>query len=397
MKKLYITTLLTTLLILGIFYGAFRLSSTNVAKENVKVGFVYVGDTSMAYTHNFIKAHDVLRQTYGDNVEIVAKYNVGENDASPALQELVDDGCDIIFSTSYGYSEETKEFAKQYPNIEFCQATGDNAADGGYVSNYHTFMGKIHQGRYLAGIAAGMKLQQLIDEGIITHDEAKIGYVAAYPYAEVISGYTAFFIGARSVLPDAQMTVIYTNTWSSYSKEKAAAAELIDDGCVIISQHSDTTGPAIACESTDRSETVFHIGYNQSMADVAPSTHIVSCRINWEPYIVGAVGAVMEGQPIEKSVKGYVFGNDMSGGLNHNWVEVLDVNDIVAAPGTRDRIASEAEKLRHGDMQVFKGPYIGVNPNDESDTIDLSNGYTECANRSAPSFNYVLSDIKIKR
>ena len=162
----------------------------------------------------------------------------------------MDAGCDLIFTTSYNYGTVTKEFAEKYPGIEFCMATCANANEEPVLKNYHTFMGKIYQGRYTAGVAAGMKMKELIKEGVITEQQAKIGYVAAYPYAEVISGYTAFLLGVRSVVPDAVMTVRYTNKWNDYRTEKKYAKGLIDEGCVIISQHSDTAGPATACEET---------------------------------------------------------------------------------------------------------------------------------------------------
>ena len=156
------------------------------------------------------------------------------------------------------------------------------------LPNYHTFMGTIYQGRYISGIVTGMKLRELIEQKKLTPAQAKIGYVAAFPYAEVISGYTAFFLGVRSVVSEAVMTVSYTNTWSNTTTERKLAEKLIDEGCVIIAQHSDTTGPATACEtaSTRDGKLVFHVGYNQTMTDVAPTTSLVSTRINWTPYFI---------------------------------------------------------------------------------------------------------------
>ena len=173
-----------------------------------------------------------------------------------------------------------KKLAEKYPDIEFCMATCSNANEEPRLENYHTFMGAIYQGRYTAGVAAGMKLQELIDNGTITKEQAKIGYVAAYPYAEVISGYTAFLLGVRSVVPDAVMSVRYTNNWNDYLTEKKYAKEFIDEGCVIISQHSDTTGPATACEATDSDTPVYIVSYNESMANVAPTTYLTGCKIN---------------------------------------------------------------------------------------------------------------------
>ena len=320
-------------------------------------------------------------------------YNVAEGTESEYLQQLVDEGCDIIFSTSYNFGVTTKQFAERYPDIEFCMATRDNANEEPYLANYHTFMGAIYEGRYTAGVAAGMKLLELIDKGVITAGQAKIGYVGAYPYAEVISGYTAFLLGVRSIVPDAVMTVKYTYNWNDYLIEKKYAKQLINEGCVIISQHSDTAGPAIACEETDVSTPVYLVSYNQSMADIAPTTYITGCKINWKPYVVGAVGAVMKGKNIEKTVKGKVIGNDIGAGFDEGWVEMLKLNDVIAAEGTKEKMAEVIDGFRKGRIEVFKGDYIGVNVDDPDDVYDLSVGYQENYNSSAPTFKYILQGI----
>ena len=239
-----------------------------------------------------------------------------------------------------------------------------------------------------------MKLKELVDAGTITEDEAVVGYVGAYPYAEVISGYTAFFLGVRSVMPDAVMKVKYANTWTDYNTEKKLATELIDEGCVLISQHSDTIGPAVACEEASaKGTTVFHVGYNQSMIGVAPTTSLVSCRINWNPYIVGAVGAVMNGENIEEAVKGHVHGNDIGAGFESDWVQLLEVNDAITGSEVSNKADDLIKQFKTGGIDVFKGNYLGVDPDDPSDTIDLTNGYMENAATSAPQFHYVLKDV----
>ena len=231
-----------------------------------------------------------------------------------------------------------KKLAEKYPDIEFCMATCSNANEEPRLENYHTFMGAIYQGRYTAGVAAGMKLQELIDNGTITKEQAKIGYVAAYPYAEVISGYTAFLLGVRSIVPDVVMSVRYTNNWNDYLTEKKYAKEFIDEGCVIISQHSDTTGPATACEATDSDTPVYIVSYNESMANVAPTTYLTGCKINWEPYVTGVVESVLKDKKIEENVKGNVVGNDMGAGFEEGWVEMLELNELVAAKGTKAKM-----------------------------------------------------------
>lgn len=258
------------------------------------VGIILDGDESAPYNNNFLRAVPVIEAEYGERVKVLPIRNIHLDHAEEALDELVADKCDLIFATSYGYGTMMKEYAAQNPDIVFCEATCDNANTEPQLPNYNTFMGRIYEGRYIFGVVAGYKLEQMIADGEISADEAVVGYVAAYPVSEVISGYTAFFLGVRSVVPSARMKVCYTDTWSDYTVEKQYTEELIDQGCVIISQHSDTIGPAIACEEASVDHHVYHIGYNQSMLDIAPTASLVSCRINWTPYLMGAVGAVLE-------------------------------------------------------------------------------------------------------
>ncbi len=260
--------------------------------------------------------------------------------------------------------------------------------------NYHTFKGEAYQGRYVSGIAAGMKIQQMISEGIISEDQAVVGFVAAFQTSEVVSGYTAFLLGVRSVVPQAVMRVRYTQTWSSYPQELSAAKQLIDEGCVVISQHTDTIGPAIACEEASQDHPVYHVGNNQSMSEVAPGASLIAARICWEPYVIAAVDAVMSSKSIESVVSGRIHGTDVSAGFEKGWVEMVDLNPQVAAPGTEEAMDSAIEQFQRGKGDiVFRGDYIGVNPDDPSDTINLKNGYAENEKTSFPTFYYLLSDI----
>ena len=395
MKKSYIVTFLTAVFAVAIFYFvAMEYNGTNTAKT-VKIGVVYVGDTSNAYTHNFIKAINAIENTYGEDVEVLPKYNIAEGNEEEAILDLANSECDIIFGTSFGYAAAMKKVAQAYPDIEFCMATGTNANDDPIIKNYHTYMGEIYQGRYAAGVVAGMKLRELIDNGVISEKDVKVGYVAAFPYAEVISGYTAFFLGVRSEVPDAVMYVKYTNSWSDYMLEKKYADELIDQGCILISQHSDTTGPAVACEERDVSTLVYHVGYNISMTSVAPTTSLISSRINWEPYMSAAVKAVMDGKEIESYVNAHKFGRDSGAGFERDWVQMTQVNESITAPGTEERIEALVSGFRNGSIEVFKGDYTGKDPFDPEDTIDLRTAFNENGNSSAPTFHYVLDDCII--
>ena len=395
MKRMRIVTVITTLVVIGIF-AAISLFGKKEDNKNrtIKVGFVYDGDESAPYTYNFIRAQKKLDDyDFGGRVTTVAKRNIPEEKGEQAMRELIEEGCDLIITTSFGYGEKAKQLAKEYPNIQFCEATCDNANEDP-LPNYHTFMGEIYQGRYVTGIVAGMKLKEMIDAGKITADEAKLGYVAAFPYPEVISGYTAFFLGARSIVPTAVMEVKYTNTWTNYTLEKQCAEELIADGCVILGQHSDTIGPAVACEEAmENGKSVYNVGYNQSMIDIAPTTSLVSTRIDWSVYIFAAVEAVLNGTPIEKSIEGNVHGNDVGAGFEQGWVQILDLNELSVAPGTDAAVANAIEKLEKGKINVFQGDYVGVDPNDPEDVIDLNHAYHENKDASAPSFHYVLKDV----
>ena len=393
-KKYYVTTISAIITILFV-YGGLRLFHKDYSQKIVKVGFVYIGDASTAYTSNFCRSQLELQEKFPDNVITLAKYNIPENDCQPAIQDLIDNGCDLIFGTSFGYGETMKRMAAGNPRIQFCQATCSDANEEPVLPNYHNCMGTIYQGRYVSGVVAGMKIRELIERGLISSSQAKIGYVAAFPSAEIISGYTAFLLGIKSIVPEAVMTVHYTNTWSNVLAERKATEELINQGCVIISQHSDTTGPAIACElaSTKKGKTVFHVGYNQSMTDVAPTTSLVSTRINWTPYLLAATEAVIKGKKIESLVKGSVFGNDVAAGFDYGWCEMVGLNNLIVPEDTREEIETTVRQLKTKNLYVFRGKYIGVNPFDENDTYDLRRPFLENSSQSAPAFNYVLKDV----
>ena len=392
MKRVYIITTLTCLVILTAFIVCFHMLNLSGGKENLKVGFIYDNDESTPYTYNFSLAKDELEKKYGERVEILTCSNVLDDEMEEPLRELAGKGCDIIFFN--GYSDLVMKLAPENPDVQFCQTSYMDMSDKTVPDNYHTFKGEAYQGRYVSGIAAGMKIRQMIQEKILTEDEAFVGFVAAFPTSEVISGYTAFLMGARSVVPTVQMRVYYTETWSSYAQEKSAAKKLIDDGCVIISQYTDTIGPAIACEEASQKTRVYFVGFDQSMSEVAPGTSLVTARICWEQYVLAAVQAIMLNKSIESAVAGTVRGTDAFAGFENGWIEMLDLNRQVAAFGTQEAMDAAIEKFKRGNVDfVFKGDYRGVNPEDPSDTCDLQNGYIENEKTSYPLFHYVLEDI----
>ena len=395
LKKKYIVTAFSAAAAILVMMLGLKVFHKDYSQRVIKVGFVYIGDSSTSYTSNFCRSQTELENAFPDNVVTLAKYNIPENNCQSSIQDLIDSGCDIIFGTSFGYGQTMKQFAAKYPKIHFIQATCSDANQEPVLANYHNCMGTIYQGRYVAGVVAGMKLRELIQEGLLSPEKARIGYVAAFPYAEVISGYTAFLLGVRSLVPEAVMTVRYTDTWSNTVTERKVAETLINEGCVIISQHSDTTGPAVACEvaSVRDGVLVFHVGYNQSMTDVAPTTSLVSTRINWTPYILSAVEAVLKGKKIESCVKGNVFGNDVAAGFDYGWCEMVGLNKLIAAAGTKEEMETTVRQFKNKNFYVFKGEYTGVNPFDSSDLYDLRKPFVENATQSAPAFNYVLRDV----
>ena len=392
MKRIYITTFLTCACILAAVLGIFRLMNLSGQREHLTVGFVYDNDECTPYTYNFSLAKDAVEKQYGERVTILTCSNVLDEEMEEPIKELADKGCDIIFFN--GYSELVSKLAPEYPDIQFCQTSYMDMSGRTVPENYHTFKGEAYQGRYVSGIAAGVKIRQMILDGTISEEDAVVGFVAAFPTSEVISGYTAYLMGVRSVVSSAVMRVRYTGTWSSYAHEKSAAKQLIDEGCIVISQHTDTIGPAIACEEASEDREVYYVGYNQSMSEVAPGTSLITSRICWEPYVLSAVEAVMSNKDIESVVSGRIHGSDVSAGFEKGWVAMDDLNKQVAAPGTELAMGSAISQFQHGHVDfVFKGNYTGVNPDDPSDTYDLRKGYIENEKTSYPTFHYILSDI----
>jgi len=319
---------------------------TAPVKENktIKVGLICIGDENdQGYTYNFMRgkdAADAALEAEGINVEWIIKYNLVEGDpVAVANEELVEEGCEIIFNNSYGQEPAMLTVAADNPEVQFVGMTNEGSWKDDLDNTHNTFS-RIYEGRYLAGVVAGMKLQQMIDEGTITADQAVIGYVGAYSFAEVISGFTAYFLGARSVCPSVTMKVQFVGSWSDATEEANAAAALCDAGCVMISQHSDNTTPA----TTAQEKGVFHTGYNNDMSGVAPNASIISTRIDWTNYFVYAIKAVYNGES---------FDQDYCHGLSEGEVVLTDLNEDIAAPGTAEKLAEVEKGLKDGTIQVF--------------------------------------------
>ncbi len=414
LTKKIVAIILSVLLVVACFAGC---SSDNTENDSaaqttdIKVGFIFLHDENSTYDKNFITAADEACETLGIAPEnVIKKTNIPEDQTCrEACDDLVDQGCDFIFADSFGHEDYIIEAAKAYPDVQFCHATGTKAHTEN-LPNYHNAFASIYEGRYLAGIAAGMKLNEMIADGKITEDQAKMGYVGAYTYAEVISGYTSFFLGARSVCPSVTMEVSFTGSWYDETAEKEAANKLISNGCVLISQHADSMGAPTACEAAG----VPNVSYNGSTVSACPNTFIVSSRIDWAPYFEYAIKAVMDGTEIA---------HDWTGDLTTGSVVLTDVNEQAAAAGTQEAIDKAVEEMKAGTLHVFDTSTFTVTVTDSTnvnakvdadghltsymadvdtdanytaDTEAVADGYFhESEYRSAPYFDIQIDGINL--
>ena len=376
--------------------GAEATEATQAPASDVKVGFIFLHDENSTYDLNFINGATQACEAAG--VEYMFKTNIPEGqECYEAACELADAGCDIVFADSFGHEDYMIEAAKEYPEVQFCHATGTKAHTEG-LSNYHNAFATIYEGRYLAGIAAGMKLNEMIANGDITEDQAKIGYVGAYTYAEVISGYTSFFLGARSVCPSATMEVTFTGSWYDETAEKEGANKLIEDGCVLLSQHADSMGAPTACEKAG----VPDVSYNGSTNAACPNTFIVSSRIDWAPYFSYIIDAVANKAEIA---------TDWVGTLETGSVVLTDLG-TAAAEGTAEAIAEAEKAMNAGTLHVFDTATFTVNGETltsymadvdtdaeyTADTEVITDGYfAESGSefRSAPYFDLQIDGISL--
>ncbi|MEG1013957.1 MAG: BMP family ABC transporter substrate-binding protein [Clostridia bacterium] len=365
-----------------------------VPADKIKVGFIYIGDENEGYTYSHYKGALEMKKTFGlTDEQIIVKWLVPESEACyEAAVDLAEQGCNIIFANSFGMESYLFQAAKEYPNIQFCHATGTQAL-ASELTNVHNYFTAIYEARYVSGVVAGLKLSQMIADGKIKAEEAKIGYVGAYPFAEVVSGYTSFFLGARSVCPSATMQVTYTNSWASADLEKAAAEALIADKCVLISQHADTTGASTACEAAG----VPIVGYNISMIPTAPTQALTSPTNNWAPYVTFAVKNVIEGTEIPR---------DWCKGFADDAVTVTELNEKAIAPGTAEKVAQVEQDIKDGKLHVFDCASFTVG-GETVTTFDTAYGFEgnqlvadgyfhESELRSAPCFELRIDGITEK-
>lgn len=368
-----------------------------VKKEDLKVGFIFLHDANSTYDKNFIDAADAACKALGiKEDQVIMKTGIPEgNECYTTAKELVNAGCQVIFADSFGHEPYMIKAAKEFPKVQFCHATGTRGKIEG-VGNYHTAFAEIYKGRYLAGIAAGMKLNEMITAGKFTADEAKIGYVGAFPYAEVISGYTSFYLGVKSVCPTVKMEVQYTQSWFDIEKENTAAKALIANGCKLISQHADSSGAPSACEAAG----VPNVAYNVDTSNIGPNTAIISSKISWVPYMTMMIKAMLEGTSIP---------SDYCATLEEGAVQLTALTKN-AAEGTQKAIDDAKAKLADGSLKVFDTKTFTVEGKELTtylaDVVDagdfvpdteaiVDGRFIESEKRSAPYFNVIIDGITV--
>ena len=381
---------------------AVTLVSCSSDKGTVKIGLITLHDSSSTYDKNFIDALNVAKadlEAEGYKVETIVKSGIPESDdCYQAAADLVDQGCSIIFADSFGHEDYMIKAAKEFTNVTFCHATGTKAHTE-KLANYHNAFASIYEGRYLAGVAAGMKLAELYGEGNganVSAANAKVGYVGAFTYAEVISGYTSWFLGVQSIVPAATMEVKFTGSWYDPTAEKEAANTLIANGAKLVSQHADSMGAPTACDEAG----IPNVTYNVSTKADCANTYVIASRINWAPYYKTVVKAVLAGETLAY---------DYVGTLATGSVEVLEVGTAAAA-GTAEKIAEVKAKIISGELKIFdttkftvggsaKTEYLADVDTDAAFTPDtqvIANGvFEESKYRSAPYFDLKIDGITL--
>ena len=376
-----------------------EIKSDVTIPEDFKIGMICLHDENSTYDNNFIQGLKTVQKALGlSDDQVIIRTGIGEDDNcyTTAVDLAKNKGCKIVFADSFGHESFMVQAAKEFPDVQFCHATGVSSKQV-KVANFHNAFASIYEGRYLAGIVAGMKLNEMIDDKKIDAKDAVIGYVGAFTYAEVVSGMTSFFLGARSVCPTATMKVRYTGSWYDPTAEQEAATALIEnDKCVLISQHADSLGAPTACELAG----VPNVSYNGSTYSAGKSTYLVSSAINWAPYFQYI---------IESVVKGEAFETDWCGDISTNSVVLSGLNLDVVAEGTEEKVKEAIEGFKAGTLKVFStdaftsekvvdGKYLAdVDGDFTGETNVIHDGYFDESNakeyRSAPYFDIIIDGV----
>ncbi|MBQ2190897.1 MAG: BMP family ABC transporter substrate-binding protein [Clostridia bacterium] len=325
---------------------------SNAPKTDIKVGAILIGDENEGYTYAHIEGIEQAYKACGlSDDHVIYKYSVLEDESCYAAAiDLVEQGCKVIFANSFGHESYMIQAAKEHPEVLFCHATGQTAAKQEGMENIFNYFTGIYQARYVSGIVAGLKLKELMDAGKVS--DPYIGYVGAFPYAEVVSGYTAFFLGIRSIVPEAHMDVQYTGSWFSITDEAEAANTLMARGCVIIGQHADSTGaPSAVQAKLEAGETVYSVGYNVDMLSVAPDAALTSPQNNWGAYYTYAIKTVIDGGKLQQ---------DWCGGYSEDAVQISELGKS-CAEGTKAAVDEAIAKIKSGELHVFDCSTFTVN------------------------------------
>ena len=368
------------------------------AVADVKLGFIFLHDENSTYDLNFMNgAKEAIAALGLTEDQYLFRTNIPEGqEAYDAACELADAGCNVIFADSFGHEDYIIQAAKEFPDVQFCHSTGTKAHTEG-LSNYHNAFAAIYEGRYLAGVVAGLKLNEMIEKGEFTAEEAKMGYVGAFTYAEVVSGYTSFYLGAKSVCPSVTMDVTFTGSWYDETAEKEGANKLIQNGCKLISQHADSMGAPTACETAG----VPNVSYNGSTVAACPNTFLVSSRINWAPYYEFVVNCVKNGEAIPA---------DWTGTIETGSVVLTDINEAACAAGTAEKLEEVKAAIEAGTTKVFDTTtftvegkavesYMADVDTDAAYTPDTEviedGAFQESTKRSAPYFDLKIDGINL--
>ncbi|MBQ6807752.1 MAG: BMP family ABC transporter substrate-binding protein [Firmicutes bacterium] len=356
--------------------GEEEAAEEGITMENIKVGFMFIGsEADQGYSFAHIQGVKEMQSALGlADDQIICKYDIAEDSScDTACRELVEAGCNIIFGNSFGFEDYMLEVAKEYPEVEFCHFTGYQAAGSG-LDNFHNCFGHIYQARYLSGIVAGM----------LTESNT-IGYVTAMPFAECISGYTAFYLGAKSVNPDVKMNVSYTNSWSDATMEGQVAQALIDSGCDVLGMHADTTAAMSTCAANG----VKGVGYNADMTLAVPEACAASVVWDWAPCYIAMVEAVVNGEEMPL---------DWAGNLEDGMVD-LTINDALVSQEIKDAVAAAKEAIIKGETKVFDTTTFTVEgaelTDDDASGLVFDGAFNESFNVSAPAFSYIVDGVTV--
>ncbi len=407
--------------IISVLLAAMMLMSLaacgNKKDDGVKVGVILIGDETEGYTAAHMEGIKAAAKELGLGDNVVFKYKVEEsNDCSDAARDLIEsDGCTVVISNSYGHQTFMVEVAKEYPEVAFVSMTGDFAALTG-LSNFSNAFTKVYESRYVSGVVAGMKIKELVESGKLTKEtqansfdangNVKIGYVGAFNYAEVVSGFTAFYLGVKSVYENVVMEVIYTNSWFDIDKEGAAAEALIAHGAVIIGQHADSTGaPAATQKLLDQGKICYSVGYNVDMLDTAKTAALTSATNNWKQYYSYAFKQLQKGEAIA---------TNWAEGYSNDAVGITALGTSCAA-GTAEKVKEVEAALKAGTLKVFdtskftvKGEkvtsakvdlsfmdWVAMKPIYQGETVEaiVDGEFKESYFRSAPYFSLIIDGI----